>query len=62
MQNASDAAEPLKQRVTITISPDVFQLGQVLSQQERRSFSNLVEALIDREAKRQNPKPEEKPA
>ncbi len=62
MQNASEPAEQLKQRVTITISPDVFQIGQRLSQAERRSFSNLVEALIDREAKRQEAPQTEKAA
>jgi len=48
-------AKERKQRVNISISESVHEMGKALAQQEKRSFSNLLEKLIDDEWKRRFP-------
>lgn len=41
-------------RTTISVDLDIYSLGLLLAQRERRSFSNQLEVLIEAEAKRLN--------
>lgn len=41
-----------KKRINVSLKPDVWRKGQRLAKKEGRTFSNQVEALIDREHKR----------
>lgn len=53
----SNTAPPTKKiRVNITLSGDVIEMGQALAAKEKRSFSNMVEALFTREAEREKSK------
>lgn len=44
--------ERRKRRRTLSLSDQATNVGVVLAEMENRSFSNFVETLIDREAKR----------
>lgn len=55
--NAKPANPPAatgKTRHNISLSEEVRQRGERLAELEKRSFSNLLEVLIDREFERQN--------
>ena len=45
--NASEETTP-KTRLQITLSEDAIAKAKAMAKQERRSFSNLLEVLIDR--------------
>lgn len=43
------AAEPARQRKTLSLSDEVVELGERLAREENRNFSNYVETLILRD-------------
>lgn len=47
--NAAVAAEPARQRKTLSLSDEVVELGERLAREENRNFSNYVETLILRD-------------
>lgn len=45
-------ASSTKQRVNLTLETEAIELGEKLAKEERRSLSNLVEVLFEREHER----------
>jgi hypothetical protein len=41
-----------KQRVSLTLDPEAVRMGEELAKEEKRSLSNMIEVLFEREHKR----------